>query len=87
MQAHQYMPKGGDLSRLAAMLCQNPDFQEWLNAHQMADLTVSVEGAQDAAAVIRLICGIESRAELDHNQTAARIFHDKFRRPFSERTQ
>ncbi len=83
MQA-QRMYKGTRLSKLAAMLCQNPAFQEWLNANQMADLTVTVEGAQDAAAVIRMVCGIESRAELDHNKQAADIFHDKFRRPFAE---
>ena len=87
MQARQHMPKGGVLSKASARLCQNPDFQEWLNAQQMLDLTVAIECEQDAAAVIRLVCGIESRAELDHNPNAERIFHDKFRRPFTERVR
>mgnify|MGYP003583170913 FL=1 len=79
--------KGGDLSRLAAMLCQNPEFQEWLNNQQLVDLAISVEGAQDAAAVIRLVCGIQSRAELDHNAQAPKILQETVRRPFAERAR
>lgn len=74
--------KGGALSRLAAQLCQNPDFREWLNAQHLSGLIVSIEGADDAAAVIRSVCSIESRAELDHDDRAARIFHTEIRRPF-----
>lgn len=79
--------KGGALSRLAAQLCQNPRFREWLNGQRLTDLIVSVEGAGDAAEVIRLVCRVESRADLDYSPVAARIFHDKFRRPFAERLQ
>lgn len=69
--------KGGALARLAGQLCQNPDFLRW-------GRFLSSEHAADA---IRQACGVESRAFLDHNPEAARIFHSRFRRPFAERSQ
>lgn len=65
-------PKGGDLARLAGMLCANPKFQEW----------AEVSDANGAARWIRMACGVESRAELDHNDAAAQAFHRNVRLPF-----
>lgn len=65
-------PKGGDLARLAGMLCSNPKFQSWLEC----------ESPDAAAEFIRLECGIASRAELDHNEAAAQAFHRNVRLPF-----
>ena len=65
-------PKGGDLARLAGMLCANPHFRHWLN----------VDSADGAAEFIRVECGVQSRAELDHNPAAAIAFHENVRKPF-----
>lgn len=77
--------KGGALALLAAQLCQNPEFREWLNGRQIADLVLHVETERDAAVAIRLICGVQSRAELDHNDQAGKRFHERIRRPFAQR--
>lgn len=65
-------PKGGDLARLAGMLCANPQFRIWLD----------LDDAESAAEFIRVECGISSRAELDHNEAAAQAFHRNVRLPF-----
>lgn len=65
-------PKGGDLARLAGMFCANPRFVEW----------AQVENGDRAAEYIRAICRIESRAQLDHDNRAANVFHHHIRLPF-----
>ena len=57
--------KGGPLAKLAGMWCQSPDFREWCGA----------ESPEDARQTILDNCGINSRAELDHNRAAAEEFH------------
>ncbi len=68
-------PKGGELAKLAGMLCKNPEFIEFFN----------LDDESEAENTIRMVCGIKSRAELDHNTEAASTFHREFRLPFSER--
>src|SRR5690606_4263257 len=70
----QEKPKGGELARLAGMLCQNPRFQDWCEC----------ESPESAAAWIREACQVESRAELDHDLSAANKFHRIVRIPFLE---
>lgn len=70
-------PKGGALAKLAGQLCQQESFQNW----------IGVGNADWAAESIRSMCGIESRAELDHNEVAANLFHQKIRIPYSELMQ
>lgn len=67
--------KGGTLSRTAARLCQQPAFQAFCRARN----------EQEAAEYIRRTCGIQSRAQLDHDPKAARLFHDQVRKPFAYR--
>lgn len=67
-------PKGGPLARLAGMWCRDQAFRAF--AH--------VEDEETAAAYILGECGIQSRAELDHNPQAASIFHERIRHPFKE---
>ena len=66
-------PKGGELARLAGRLCAVPKFQEWIKA-------ISTE---DAAEMIRYICDIKSRSELDNNTAAASRFHGRIRKPWA----
>ena len=76
-QQEAQKPKGGELSRLAGMWCNDPQFRYWL----FGDLNGS---ADEAAAEIRIRCDIASRADLDHDEAAAAIFHREIRVPFSE---
>lgn len=64
--------KGAELARLAAMLCQQPEFMTFAGC----------TSAEDAAAFVRRTCGIQSRRELDHDPRAAKLFHDRVRRPY-----
>ena len=65
-------PKGGALAREAGILCARADFQEWL----------MVASEEAAAALIREVCEIESRAELDTDATAGKRFVEQFRIAF-----
>lgn len=70
--------RGGALAKLAGMLCQQPEFWRFLGSQFEQD---APEDAEQAAALLREVCGIESRAELDHNEEAARFFHENIRIP------
>lgn len=76
-------PKGGPLAKLAGMWCNDPEFWAWL--------TLSNKGrcqcADDAAECLYAICEVDSRAELDHDEEAAEIFHREIRGPFSKYMQ
>jgi hypothetical protein len=73
-------PKGGALAKLAGMLCDDPEFSKFLT-HQFA-LEVACESAVGAAEVIREVCEIESRADLDWHTDAANRFHSLIRGPW-----
>jgi hypothetical protein len=64
--------KGGPKSRHAGRLCREPDFQEFVRAvtkrHTLNEDYKTEE--THAAVFVRQKCGIESRAELDHNPEA-----------------
>jgi hypothetical protein len=64
--------KGRELARLAGQLCQQERFQE----------ACGTKDPDEAADFIRRICGVESRAELDHDPVAAAKFHAQVRIPY-----
>jgi hypothetical protein len=72
-------PKGGALSKWAALRGGEAHFQEWLSQHY----NVKIRNATDAAAFIRHECDVESRAELDNDPRASRAFDNLFRLPYS----
>ena len=74
-------PKGGMLAKLAGMLCDQPEFWAFLNWCDANGGQV-IQNAEDAANLVRDVCGVASRAELDHNETAAQAFHQKIRLPY-----
>lgn len=53
------------LSRAAAMMCANPDFQKWLG----------VSDKDAAAEFVRVACNVKSRREFDTDPEAAERFH------------
>jgi len=78
-------PKGGALSKLAGMWCASPEFWVWING--VAEMTWPIVSADHAAEFVRDMCGIDSRAELDHDEVAAEKFHRLIRGPFAKYTQ
>ena len=77
-------PKGGPLAQWVAMRCGEAAFQRWLQdtySAQWQDAHGDTP-AKWAASTVRAVCGIESRAELDSNDAAAKRFHAVIRRPF-----
>lgn len=75
------MRKGAALSRAAAMMCNGAKFQRWV-VSRIGAAPDGVSARQHAAEFVRDVCGIASRAELDHNATAATLFHEAVRKPF-----
>lgn len=82
-------PKGGPLAKLAAMWCRDARFRRWLS-EQFPDqcATCADDGMtifnhhEVAAAVVRHVCGVRSRAELDEDRRAATTFHVQIRLPY-----
>ncbi|WP_227369866.1 hypothetical protein [Halomonas sp. M20] len=73
--------KGGPMARQAAMLCQDRRFQLYLDRRKRHKFGLSPDqlpdgthDQQDARDWLCQACGIESRAELDHNTDAAGMF-------------
>ena len=75
--------KGAALSRAAAMMCNGAKFQRWV-VSRVGAAPEGVSAQQDAAQYVRDMCGITSRADLDHNAGAATLFHEAVRKPFVE---
>ena len=73
--------KGAALSRVAAMMCGNAKFQRWVES-RIGAAPLGVAPSQHAAQFVRDVCGVKSRAELDHNARAATLFHEAVRKPF-----
>ena len=61
--------KGGELARSAHWLCQKRAFWKYLSKDGSC-----VPDADAAKVAICELCGVESRAELDHNQAAGDRF-------------
>jgi hypothetical protein len=72
--------KGGALAKLAAMLGDDVEFWKFLT-HQFS-LEEACESPENAAEVIREVCEIESRSELDWHTDAANRFHSQIRGPW-----
>lgn len=67
-------PKGGPLAKRAGILCEELAFLVWLQ-EKVGDYDRQIQ--QDYCVdYVRDRCGVESRAELDHNPEAARKFKD-----------
>jgi hypothetical protein len=76
----------GGLTQLAGRWCKEPIFQGWLAENFEPEWASStpLPDAEHAAAIVRRICKIESRRELDTNPDAALRFEGYIRKPFRE---
>lgn len=74
------------LARLAGMWCRDPKFIQWLSGTFPSRWKAHATGQEHerAAAVVRSVCGVTSRAHLDGNGKAAALFHEHLRRPFTD---
>ena len=73
--------KGGPLAQWAAMRCAEYSFQEFLWDMEGAD---RVPTEDEAIEIIYAVCNITSRAELDNNAEAKRLFDERIRKPYAE---
>jgi hypothetical protein len=65
--------KGGPLAKLAGMWCNDRYFIEWVKS----------QSALDPDAFIKVLCLIDRKRELDHNGSAANLFHEHIRKPYA----
>lgn len=70
MQADNPEMKPRKLSQIAGALCNDPNFRAWA-AEKYGD---PMPDAEAAAGMVRAMCGIESRRELDADEGAATVF-------------
>jgi hypothetical protein len=78
VEAAQDALKGGNLSRFAARLCADIEFQDWfLEMHGQTEALKKPVPVREkiAAEIMRGICSVDSRAQLDHDARAAEMFH------------
>lgn len=66
-----FVPKGGNLSKDAAMICNDEMFREWVS---VCDGSPVIATSERAAEFMRENCCILSRAELDNDPEAADRF-------------
>ena len=83
--------KGGPLSILAARWCRDPEFQKWINQALAPPFAVGLDmnltEEEIATSLLRSVCGIKSRAELDHDDLASARFEAHIRRPYMAHLQ
>lgn len=72
------------LSSVAAMLCANPRFWQWINDTQLGSAVPRVFTVYQAADWMRDTLGVDSRRDLDTMDGKAKMFHEKIRLPFVE---
>lgn len=70
--------KGGALAKFAGRLCGNPEFWRMVAARTGKPC----QSNADAKAYVLRVCGIESRAQLDHVPAAEAKFHAAVRLPW-----
>lgn len=87
---HERQRMGGRQARRAAMLCNDARFRLYLDARRrhrnrmtLDQLPDGTHSSDDAADFIREVCGIASRAEIDHSIHA----EDMFRRIIEDYTR
>lgn len=61
-------------SQWLALRCREAAFQAFLGA----------ASEDEAAEVVRIVCGVDSRAEIDTNTAAQQLWHDVIRKPYIE---
>lgn len=80
--------KGGPLSQLAAQWCRDADFQAWLfqeypkHVDHLWPNVVDPIAEPSVARLLRVVCTVNSRAELDNDPFAKQAFEERIREPY-----
>ena len=69
------------LARWLALRCKEPEFQRWA---KLREGNGGIQSEGNAAAVVRYLCGVTSRGEIDGNAHAEERFHRQVREPYAE---
>jgi hypothetical protein len=64
---------------LAGSLPRDPQFREWVSQYTVPPSNVTTD---EAASFIRVVCGIDSRRQLNMDAGAADRFHNFIRKPY-----
>lgn len=85
-------PKGGAAAKWLGQMCGDAAFVLWLaTTHgKQWSATYEMHGAdtaKHAAATVRAICEVQSRAEIDNDPAAFARFEERIRRPWIEATR
>lgn len=72
-----------ELCIMACVFCRDKQFHRWVEENIALSLADGQIGEDSAKQYILGTCGIESRNQLDTNETAAQRFHEKIRVPFT----
>lgn len=75
--------KGGELSKWVAMRGDDAEFAKFIKAQAVALLPQSAI----TAALVRALCEVTSRAEIDNDPAARERFNERIRGPWIKRTQ
>lgn len=81
-------PKGGVWSQWLAIRCGEPEFQEWLAAREpeiwwgLAKKHPSE--TERAAELVRMLCIVKSRADIDNDPEAQARFQERIRGPWAK---
>lgn len=82
-QERRTAPKGGGKSKRCGMICREPGFwvflQAWLQERGYPDRIATQD---DVNLVVRKMCNINSRAELDHSDEAWEYWLTEFEKPY-----
>lgn len=61
------------------MMCKEPSFWDWVSIYSQGREAGEIESAE----YVRKVCGVSSRSEIRTGTEAAKIFHEKIRRPYN----
>lgn len=84
-------PKGGAWSKWLALRCAEPEFQAWIYdaapQRMVAALPDGTQPSGGATILARLLCGVQSRAEIDNDPEAEQRFRERILGPWSRHYQ
>lgn len=76
-------PVGGAMAKLAGMWCNESEFWDFLARR----FQTHCADAERAAFIVRHICKVQSRAEIDHSAQAMALFNERIRMPYMDWTK
>lgn len=78
-------PKGGPKAKWLGQVCKDPNFHQFMyEAGYIGGIDGNKQMAEtNVIKAVRAICGVKSRAEIDSNETASKVFTSKIQHPYA----